>query len=274
MIIAKTLLDLRAARAACGPVGLVPTMGALHDGHLSLVAAAKATGKPVAVSIFVNPTQFGPNEDFAHYPRDAAGDLAKLKDAGCNLVWLPSTDIMYPPHSATTIQVGGPSGLWEGASRPGHFSGVATAIAKLFCQVKPDAAYFGEKDWQQVQVVSRMVADLHLPVRIVSTPTIREPSGLALSSRNAYLTTEERKTAPLLYATLLHTAQKISAGQKVDPALRIAHHKITGAGIMPDYIALVHATTLEPISRLIQPARLIAAAQLGRVRLLDNLPVG
>jgi pantoate--beta-alanine ligase len=274
MIIARTFAELHAAREALGPVGFVPTMGALHEGHIALVTAAKADGLPVAASIFVNPTQFGPKEDFARYPRDEAGDLAKLEQAGCDLVWLPSVDAMYPPHGATMIHVSGPAVHWEGASRPGHFSGVATVVAKLFGQVRPSAAYFGEKDWQQVQVVSRMVADLHLPVRIVPVPTVREANGLALSSRNAYLTPEERRAAPMLHAALQHAAREILAGKEVPATLHHARHEVALAGIVPDYIALVHAETLEPLSGLVHPARLIAAAKLGHVRLLDNIPVG
>jgi len=272
MIIARTLAELHAAREALGPVGFVPTMGALHDGHLALITAARADGLPVAASIFVNPTQFGPKEDFSRYPRDEAGDLAKLEKAGCDLVWLPSVDVMYPPHGATMIHVNGPATHWEGAARPGHFAGVSTVVAKLFGQIRPSAAYFGEKDWQQVQVVRRMVADLHLPVHIVPVPIVREESGLALSSRNAYLTPEERRAAPMLHAALLHAAREIVAGKDVAATLHQARHEVAQAGMVPDYIALVHAETLEPISGLVHPARLIAAAKLGHVRLLDNIP--
>nr|WP_183265689.1 pantoate--beta-alanine ligase [Acidocella aromatica] len=274
MMIARTLEELRAAREALGPVGFVPTMGALHEGHLTLVSAAKAAGLPVAASIFVNPTQFGPNEDFARYPRDEKGDLDKLEAAGCALIWLPTPEIMYPPHSATTITVGGPALKWEGASRPGHFSGVATVVAKLFGQVRPEAAYFGEKDWQQVQVVSRMVEDLALPVRVVPVPIVRETGGLALSSRNRYLSEPERKAAPALYAALSHAAQEIVAGKEVAATLHDARHSLSKAGMVPDYVALVHAHTLEPLEGFARPARLIAAAKLGAVRLLDNVPVG
>ncbi len=274
MMIARTLEELRAAREALGPVGFVPTMGALHAGHISLVNAAKADGLPVAASIFVNPTQFGPSEDFSRYPRDEQGDLDKLEAAGCDLVWLPSVDVMYPPKAATSIHVGGPALKWEGASRPGHFSGVATVVAKLFGQVRPAAAYFGEKDWQQVQVVSRMVEDLELPLRIVPVPIAREASGLALSSRNAYLSAPEHKAAPALYAALVHAAGDILAGKEVAATLQNARHALAKAGMVPDYVALVHANTLEPLAGFARPARLIAAAKLGAVRLLDNVPVG
>lgn len=275
MIIARTLEELQTAREALGPEGFVPTMGALHEGHLALLAAARASGKPAAASIFVNPTQFGPKDDFARYPRDEAGDLAKLESAGCALVWLPTVDIMYPAHEATMIHVNGPAVHWEGAARPGHFAGVATVVAKLFGQVRPEAAYFGEKDWQQVQVVSRMVEDLHLPVRIVPVPTVRDADGLAKSSRNAYLTPEERKAAPTLHAALTHAAAEILAGKEVAATLHHARHEVALAGLVPDYIALVHAQTLEPVSGLTtHPARLIAAAKLGHIRLLDNIAVG
>jgi pantoate--beta-alanine ligase len=274
MIIARTLEELHAAREALGPPGFVPTMGSLHEGHLALIAAARAAGKPAAASIFVNPTQFGPHDDFARYPRDEAGDLAKLERAGCALVWLPTVEIMYPLHEATAIHVSGPAVHWEGASRPGHFAGVATVVAKLFGQVRPEAAYFGEKDWQQVQVVSRMVADLHLPVRIVPVPTVRDADGLAKSSRNAYLSAAERQAAPALHAALTETAVDILAGKDVAAALHHARQTVAREGIVPDYIALVHAQTLEPIAAFTRPARLIAAAKLGHVRLLDNVPVG
>lgn len=274
MIIARTLNELQQARAALGPVGFVPTMGALHEGHLALVAAARAAGLPVAASIFVNPAQFGPKEDFSAYPRNEDGDLAKLEAAGCDLAWLPSVEVMYPPNGATMIHVSGPAVHWEGASRPGHFAGVATVVTKLFGQVRPDAAYFGEKDWQQVQVVSRVVADLNLPVRIVPVPTVREATGLALSSRNSYLTAAERKAAPILHAALLQAGKSINAGLEVADTLHHARQEVAKGGMAPDYIALVHAETLEPIAALARPARLIAAAKLGHVRLLDNIPVG
>ena len=219
MLIARTLPALREACAKLGPeLGLVPTMGALHQGHLALVAAAR-TGGPVAASIFVNPLQFGPNEDLSRYPRDEAGDLAKLEAAGCDLVWLPEVTEMYPPDAVTTITVGGPATLWEGAIRPGHFTGVATVVAKLFGQVRPQAAYFGEKDWQQVQVIARMVADLLLPVKIVPVPTVREQDGLALSSRNRFLSVDNRAAAPALYAALRQAAASIANGAPVPAAL-------------------------------------------------------
>jgi pantoate--beta-alanine ligase len=273
MRIARTLSELREARAGLGPeLGLVPTMGALHAGHLALVNAARQAGR-VAASIFVNPLQFGPTEDLARYPRDEAGDLAKLEAAGCDLVWLPDAALMYPPDAASTITVGGPATLWEGALRPGHFTGVATVVAKLFGQLRPSAAYFGEKDWQQVQVISRMAADLLLPVKIVPVPTVREPDGLALSSRNRFLSAAERAAAPALYAALQQAASAIAAGAPVAAALAKADVTVIAAGMEPDYLALVDAQSLQPLEILARPARLLSAARAGSVRLLDNVAV-
>ncbi len=274
MKLARTLPDLRAALNGLGPVGLVPTMGALHAGHLSLVAVARRADRPVAASIFVNPLQFGPAEDFARYPRDEAADLAQLEAAGCDLVWLPDVATMYPPDAASTVHVGGPAERWEGAARPGHFAGVATVVTKLFGQVRPHAAYFGEKDWQQVQVIRRFTADLLLPVEIVPVPTVREADGLALSSRNRFLRPAERAAAPALYAALARASGAIAAGAAVHETLEAAKNAVMAAGMQPDYLALVGAETLEPLEVLSHPARLIAAARLGSVRLLDNVPVG
>ena len=274
MKIARTLPQLHEALAELGPVGLVPTMGALHRGHLSLVAAARQAQLPVAASIFVNPLQFGPADDLARYPRDEAGDLAQLEQAGCALAWLPDVATMYPPNAASTITVDGPARLWEGAARPGHFSGVATVVAKLFGQLRPHAAYFGEKDWQQVQVIRRFTADFLLPVEIVPVPTVREKDGLALSSRNRFLEPAERQAAPALYAALTRAAAQISSGAAVGESLETAKRAVTAAGMAPDYLALVGAETLEPLERLAHQARLIAAARLGSVRLLDNVAVG
>jgi pantoate--beta-alanine ligase len=278
MLIARTLLELRKACARLGPeLGLVPTMGALHAGHLALVAAAR-TGGPVAASVFVNPLQFGPNEDLSRYPRDEAGDLAKLEAAGCDLVWLPAVAEMYPQDAVTTITVGGPATLWEGAIRPGHFTGVATVVAKLFGQVRPRAAYFGEKDWQQVQVIARMVADLLLPVQVVPVPTVREKDGLALSSRNRFLSPAERAAAPALYAALQQAAASVIDGAPVAAVLERAKAAVAAAGMQTDYLALVDAQTLQPMPSLPppaegRPARMIIAARAGSVRLLDNIAV-
>ncbi len=275
MNIARTLPDLRAAvavlRQSHSRIAMVPTMGALHAGHQALVQAAVASGAGVVASIFVNPTQFAANEDLSRYPRDEAGDLAKLKASGCHLVWLPDVTTMYPPGEATMIEVAGPARLWEGAARPGHFRGVATVCARLFGQARPDAAYFGEKDWQQVQVVTRMVTDLLLPLDIVPIPTVREPDGLALSSRNRFLTPEERAKAPLLYAQLQTAAAALASGEPAEGVLAHARATLTQSGFEVDYFALVDGPSLEPLGRLRPNARLITAARLGTVRLLDNM---
>lgn len=273
MIIARTLEDLANARATLGNIGFVPTMGALHRGHLALLDAARQAGFTPTASIFVNPTQFGPQEDLSRYPRDEAGDIAKLKDAGCALLWTPDVATMYPAGDSTTIQLGQPSLKWEGEKRPGHFNGVATVVAKLFGQMRPHTAFFGEKDWQQIQVVKRMVTDLCLPVRIATVSTVREPDGLALSSRNLYLSAAEREIAPALQATLKRAVTDILAGEPPAQALDKAKQALIAVGMTPDYIALVHAATLEPLTHCAAPARLIAAARLGPVRLLDNLAV-
>lgn len=274
MLIARTLPDLRAARAALGPgLGFVPTMGALHAGHIALITAARAAGGPAAASIFVNPTQFGPNEDFTRYPRTEEADLEKLEAAGCNLVWLPDPATMYPPDGATTITVTGPATHWEGAIRPGHFAGVATVVAKLFGQVQPARAYFGEKDFQQIQVIKRMVADLLLPVEIIPIATIREADGLALSSRNRFLSQADRASAPRLYAALQQSAATIRSGGNIAATLESASANLTEFGLPPDYFALVDAATLEPATNLGAATRILAAARLGPIRLLDNIAV-
>ncbi|NOG69140.1 pantoate--beta-alanine ligase [Roseicella sp. DB1501] len=276
MRIARDLSSLRAETARLGPIALVPTMGALHEGHLSLIRAARreatAMGGAVAASIFVNPLQFGPNEDLSRYPRDEAGDLAALESAGCDLAWLPSVEAMYPPGRATTIEVGGPSEGWEGAARPGHFRGVATVCAKLFLQTGARAAMFGEKDWQQLQVIRRMVADLDLPLRIIGCPTVREADGLAMSSRNRFLAPAERRQAAGLHAALTEAAAALGAGQPADAVLAAARSRLAAAGFGLDYLALVEPESLRETTAL--PGRLVAAARLGSVRLLDNIAVG
>jgi pantoate--beta-alanine ligase len=275
MRVARTLAELRSAvadlRALHNSIALVPTMGALHDGHRALVRAAVTSGAAAVTSIFVNPLQFGAAEDLTRYPRDEAGDLATLEACGCALVWLPDPETMYPHRDATTISVTGPAENWEGAARPGHFRGVATVCAKLFGQVRPDRAYFGEKDWQQLQVVRRMVDDLHLPLSIVPVVTVRESDGLALSSRNRFLTGAERACAPLLYAVLTDTAGVIADGRNADEPLHAARGRLTDAGFRVDYFALVDGPTLVEIPAASPDARLIAAAGLGSVRLLDNI---
>jgi pantoate--beta-alanine ligase len=246
-------------------------MGALHNGHRALVRAAAESGAAVATSIFVNPLQFGASEDLSRYPRDEAGDLAILRTAGCHLVWLPGVATMYPPGDVTTIDVAGPAEIWEGTARPGHFRGVATVCAKLFGQVRPDRAYFGEKDWQQLQVVTRMVADLHLPLEIVGVPTVRESDGLALSSRNRFLDSDQRRLAPRLYAALTTAVETLAKGAPVDDVLAAARRTIEESGLSVEYLALVDSPTLQPLQTLHRPARLVVAAQLGSVRLIDNV---
>ena len=278
MLIARTLPDLRAAcahlRRTAGSLALVPTMGALHLGHRTLVRAGVASGAATVASIFVNPLQFGPTEDLSRYPRDEAGDLAALQAEGCALAWLPDGATMYPAGDATTISVDGPADGWEGTIRPGHFRGVATVCAKLFGQVRPDRAYFGEKDWQQLQVVRRMATDLLLPLDIVGIETVREPDGLAMSSRNRFLSPAERQTAAGLIGVLRATAASIAAGN--DAAEPLAHARCTLAdqGFGVDYIALVDGPSLTETGRPGPGVRLIAAATLGSVRLLDNIPAG
>lgn len=276
--IARSIAELRrqasAWRARGGRIGLVPTMGALHAGHLALVASAQARCSRAVVSIFVNPKQFGPREDFATYPRPEADDLAKLSAAGADLVWMPPVDEMYPDGFATTISLGGPAEPLEGAHRPGHFDGVATVVCKLLTQVAPDAAFFGEKDYQQLLVVRRMARDLNLPVEIVGVPTVREPDGLALSSRNVYLSAEERRIAPSLNRVMRAAADEIVKGAPAAPALERAIAELNATGFRVEYLELRDAETLAPATETkSRPARLLAAAQLGRTRLIDNIAV-
>jgi pantoate--beta-alanine ligase len=283
MLIARTRPELDAIGAGLrrdrGGVALVPTMGALHAGHLALVEAAVAAGLGVVTSIFVNPLQFGANEDLARYPRDEAGDLAVLAEAGCHAAWVPDVRVMYPPGEATTIDVAGPALDWEGAARPGHFRGVATVVAKLFRQARCDTAYFGEKDWQQLQVVRRMAADLELGVDVIGIPTVRDRDGLALSSRNRFLSPAERATAALLPSVLRRTAGALAGGGDAAPVLAApvlaeAVDELAASGFGVDYLALVDGPSLTPLPAARPGARLIAAARLGSVRLLDNLAAG
>ena len=261
-------------RAAGERIGLVPTMGALHAGHLALVAAARAECRRTVVSIFVNPKQFGPREDFASYPRPEADDLAKLASADADLAFIPAVEEMYPAGFTTTISLGGPTEGLEGDHRPGHFDGVATVVAKLFTQVAPDAAFFGEKDYQQLMVVRRMARDLNLPLDVVGVPTVRDADGLALSSRNVYLSPDERRVAPTLSRAMRAAAAAIIGGAAPASALQRATTALTEAGFRVEYLALRDAATLAPLATLAdQPARLIAAAHLGRTRLIDNIPV-
>jgi pantoate--beta-alanine ligase len=271
----KTLRANVAAWRACGQrVALVPTMGALHRGHMSLVAAARQLAERVVVTIFVNPTQFAPHEDFATYPRDLEADRARIDAAGADLVYAPDLPAMYPDGFATSIHVEGPAiaGL-EDRFRPSHFAGVATIVVKLLTQAQPDVALFGEKDFQQLKVIERVTADLDLPVAIGGVPIVREPDGLALSSRNLYLSAEERARAPTLHATLLACADTLAREAPEDAALATARRRLVESGFVVDYVEARRADTLGP-RQSGHPARLLAAARLGRTRLLDNVDIG
>ena len=265
---------LAALREGGARLALVPTMGALHAGHMALVAEARKHAERVVATIFVNPLQFGAGEDLDRYPRREAEDAAMLQAAGCDLVWLPTTAQLYPPGFATNVRVMGISELWDGAARPGHFDGVATVVTKLLLATLPDAALFGEKDYQQLAVIRRLVADLGLAVDIVGVPIVRDPDGLALSSRNAYLTGVERALAIALPRALEAARAAILSETPVAEALAAAEATLRSAKFEKiDYIALVDAATLEPLTTLDRPARLAAAATLGKTRLIDNIAV-
>lgn len=274
----RTINALRDAvaglRASGGQVALVPTMGALHAGHMALIREAKRRAQHVVVSIFVNPTQFGPNEDLSRYPRREAEDAVMLEGEGASLLWAPDASVVYPHGHATTIHVAGVSEGLCGAVRPGHFDGVATVVAKLFNQVRPDVAVFGEKDYQQLAVIRRMTIDLDLPVTIVGVPTQRDADGLALSSRNAYLSEEERRIARSLPRILGETALALREGRPVGESLASATARLVESGFgSVDYVELRDADTLEPLLLLDRAARILAAARLGSTRLIDNLSV-
>jgi pantoate--beta-alanine ligase len=263
-----------AMRARGGSVALVPTMGALHAGHMALVTQAKLIADHVIVSIFVNPIQFGPNEDLSRYPRQEAQDAALLAEAGVAGLWLPDVATMYPQGFATTVSVARLGDRLCGAARPGHFDGVATVVAKLLNQVKPDIALFGEKDWQQLAIIRRMVRDLDLGVEIVGAPIVRDDDSLALSSRNAYLSLEERSAALALSRTLQAAAAELEACASAAGVLEQAKAKLLQAGFASvDYVALVDAASLEPLEQLIGEARILGAARMGTTRLIDNFPV-
>jgi pantoate--beta-alanine ligase len=261
------------ARARGDRVALVPTMGALHAGHVALVEAARRPGTCVVASIFVNPRQFGAGEDLSRYPRKEQADLKLLEGAGCDIAWLPGVEEMYPEGYASNISVSGVSEGLDGASRPGHFDGVATVVAKLFNQVRPDIAYFGEKDFQQIAVVRRMVTDLDFDIEIVGVPTQRDDDGLALSSRNIYLDEGERQKAVAMPRALGVAAQALARGEDADHVLAQAHATLNAAGFEVDYVSLVDAETLEPMPPADRPRQLLAAARMGSTRLIDNIPV-
>lgn len=275
MQIIRDLPTLRAARSQLsGRVALVPTMGALHEGHRTLVVEAARLAERRIVSIFVNPTQFGPGEDLSRYPRQEAADAAMLAAEGVDILWAPPVEVVYPAGFATSVHVGGITDALEGAARPGHFDGVATVVAKLFGQAAPDVALFGEKDYQQLAVIRRMVADLDIAVDIVGVPTVRDADGLALSSRNAYLTRSERTAALALPRALAAAAAAIRRGDPVPATLEAASATLHSAGFSRiDYVALRDASTLAAMTRLDAPARLLAAAVVGTTRLIDNIAV-
>jgi pantoate--beta-alanine ligase len=277
--IIRELAALRTAvaelRADGKRIALVPTMGALHAGHLALVEEGQRRADAVITSIFVNPKQFGPNEDLGRYPRRERTDAQLLEKAGCDILWAPTVETMYPDGFATNVSVSGISEVLDGAARPGHFDGVATVVLKLFQQGRPDVALFGEKDWQQLTVIRRMTEDMDLAVEIVGVRTVRDDQGLALSSRNAYLTEDELVRARTLPRALGEAAAAIGRGEAVEGALATAITRLAEAGFDPiDYVTLRDAETLLPIDNLGErPARLLAAAKIGGARLIDNLAV-
>jgi len=255
-------------------VALVPTMGALHEGHIADMKIALKMADRVIATIFVNPKQFGPNEDFASYPRREVADFEMLSAAGVHLLFAPSVEVMYPPGYATSVKISGLSDVLDGAHRPGHFDGMATVVTKLLLQTLPDIALFCEKDYQQLTIIRRLVADLNIPVDIVDVPTVRERDGLAMSSRNAYLTPEERAKAPTLYAAITAAAKAMAQGENIAAAVSSARARILAAGFASvDYVEARHADSLAPLLSNAEPGRVLAAAHLGRARLIDNVAV-
>ena len=278
-MIVRTVPALRRAldrlKAKKATTALVPTMGALHDGHLSLVRLAKRRATRVIVSIFVNPTQFAPSEDFSSYPRTWKADVAKLAAEEVDLIWNPDVKTMYPDGFATRILTEGPAtaGL-EDRFRPHFFGGVTTVVGKLFTQVRPDFAVFGEKDFQQLRVVTRMARDLDLGVRVIGSRTVRERDGLAMSSRNVNLSPEERRTAPVLYRAMKEAARRLRAGDDLEAAMASGAELAVGAGFQLDYFEVRHAETLAPIASVNDgPIRILTAARIGKTRLIDNVAV-
>lgn len=276
MRIVRTVADLRGAigtwRAAGETVALVPTMGALHEGHLSLVRLGLARCNRTVATLFVNPKQFNQASDLDAYPRTEAADAEKLTGIGCDLLFAPGVQEMYPAGFATNVSVRGISDQLEGAARPGHFDGVATVVSKLLLQSLPDLAIFGEKDWQQLQVIKRFTADLDIPVAIEGAPTVRDGDGLALSSRNVRLTAEQRRTAPLLHAAMQRVAAAVRGGVDPAKAAAVERHALEAAGFRPvDYVEVRDGASLGPPAD--GPLRVLAAAWLGEVRLIDNIAV-
>ncbi len=276
--IVTTTKDLRATvkswRRSGKTIALVPTMGALHEGHLSLINIAKKQAQRVVVSIFVNPTQFGPNEDYSAYPRDEVGDWDKLTAARVDLLYTPPVEEIYPNDFSTRVEVIGITSGLEGASRPRHFAGVTTVVTKLFLQALPDIAVFGEKDYQQLLVIRQLTKDLDLPIQIVGGPIVREQDGLAMSSRNAYLDTTSRSIAPRFYAVLEDVSKELSGGRPVHEATFLGRDWLEGAGFRVDYLEVRDALALMPVGQHVTaPSRLLGAVYLGPVRLIDNVPV-
>ncbi len=274
MIVITTVAEMAKARdLAERPLGLVPTMGYLHEGHLTLARQARQETRTVVASIFVNPTQFGPAEDFASYPRDMQRDLDMLRSEGVDIVFAPTVDEMYPKGYSTYVDVEGVTKPLEGARRPGHFRGVATVVTKLFTIVRPDRSYFGQKDGQQVAVVKRMTQDLNLGTEIIIVPTVREPDGLAMSSRNVYLTPAERHAAPVLYRALCQARELWEQGQRDANALRQEMVRLVSNEPLAhiDYVSIADATTLEELKHVDCPAMVSLAVRFGRTHLIDNI---
>ena len=274
MLIVNSPDELRQwRRGASGTIGFVPTMGALHEGHMSLVDVSKARHSFTVVSIFVNPTQFGPHEDFHRYPRPVEADLALCRNRGVDVVYMPSVAAMYPPGCLTAVEPGPVAVRWCGASRPGHFRGVCTIVLKLLHQVQPDSLYLGEKDAQQVRVIKRMVVDLNLPVSVVGCPIAREEDGLAMSSRNRYLSSVERARASALYRGLSAARASCLAGKVLARELENDFRSLLSAegGWDPDYLAIVDDDSLDPLERVETTGLFLVAARLGTTRLIDNI---
>jgi pantoate--beta-alanine ligase len=276
MQVVGPIFEVRALRQKLnGTVGFVPTMGYLHEGHLALVKQARKDNSNVIVSIYVNPTQFGPREDFGSYPRELNRDLELLREEGVDIVFVPSDDEIYPPEFSSWVDVGKVTGRLEGASRPGHFRGVATVVAKLFNIVQPSRAYFGQKDAQQVVVIKRMVADLNMGIDIVVVPTVRENDGLAMSSRNIYLSPRERQAATILFKALTLARQLWQGGEKdagkIRPQMAALIQKEPLAQI--DYVSIADAETLEELNLIDRPALVSLAVRIGKTRLIDNMPL-